>query len=418
MAINVLSVRHDRHGLSEVERVGSRVDDLEARLARLDAVAGVIVLSTCNRVEVLWEGDGPVREVREVADAGLTPPPEWDVMVGERAVDHVFRVAAGLNSMIVGEREVAGQLKRALLAATEAGHVSPMLRLTVDQALVTSRQVTNQTALSAGGRSVVAIGLDLLGIYDWSAARVAVVGTGSYAGATLARLRELGASDIVVHSASGRGAQFAARHGIEEAATLADALGRDVVVTCRGRGTLIMPESIVNPHARFLDLALSRDVDQRVDEAWLVIDLADIQQAIAPTMSADLNRANSLVTAGIAKLMSKQSARLVAPMVAELRDSIMALVDDEVARLPHRNLTHEDAAKALRRLAARLLHVPSSRAHEAAEQGRAEQWLRALSEVYGLGGVPDADAIETDECPVTGLVLTDLESTTLSAQEA
>ena len=90
----------------------------------------------------------------------------------------------------------------------------------------------------------------------------------------------------------------------------------------------------------------------------------------------------------------------------------MALVDDEVARLPQRPLTHDAAALALRRLATRLLHVPSSRARLAAEQGRTDEYLHAMEELYGIGAPVDINpnAMEELTCPVTNLKVCDLET--------
>lgn len=120
-----------------------------------------------------------------------------------------------------------------------------------------------------------------------------------------------------------------------------------------------------------------------------------------------------MVNEGIAETLTKLRARVVDPAVVGLREAVMGLVDDEVARLPQRTLTHEDTALALRRLATRLLHIPSTRAKLAAENGRTDEYLNAMAELYGIGETPgiDANTLEDDSCPVTNLALTDLDST-------
>ncbi len=149
-----------------------------------------------------------------------------------------------------------------------------------------------------------------------------------------------------------------------------------------------------------------------------VVDLASIQNSIRPCFADDTRRAEALVEAGVAEVLMKLRSRIVDPAVVGLRQAVMALVDDEAARLPQRPLTHDDAALALRRLATRLLHIPSTRARMAAEQGRTEEYLLAMAELFGIGAgeVVDPEAMESQHCPVTHLAVNDLDSA--DAQEA
>ncbi|NHB83842.1 hypothetical protein G7085_01760 [Tessaracoccus sp. HDW20] len=96
-------------------------------------------------------------------------------------------------------------------------------------------------------------------------------------------------------------------------------------------------------------------------------------------------RARSIVNEGISEALTRLRARAVGPAVVGLREKVLFLVDEEVARLPQRTLTSDDAAAALRRLATRLLHVPSTRARLAAEQDRTEAYLEAMAELFGIG---------------------------------
>ena len=421
--MRVFSIQHDRQGLPEVERTSACVDDVAARLISLPEVNGVVVLSTCNRVEVILDTTGEASNsiLRVALNSSFDPPPAWDLYLGEAALGHVFRVAAGLDSMVVGEREIAGQLRRALAAAQEAGVASLPLNLAVDEALRTSRRIARETALESAGRSVVSVGLDLMGVEDWTSATVTIVGTGSYAGAVVAALRARGAARIRVHSASGRGSTFADSHDLVHVATLEEALtGTDLVVTCRGLGSPVVEAAHVRGPQRFLDLSLKRDVAPEVAAmvGVRVVDLASIQASIQPCFADDTRRAEALVEAGVADVLTKLRARIVDPAVVGLRQSVMAMVDDEAARLPQRPLTHEDAALALRRLATRLLHVPSTRARMAAEQGRTEEYLLAMAELYGIGAdeVVDPEVMESQHCPVTRMGVDDLDSA--EAQEA
>ena len=421
--MRVFSIQHDRQGLPEVERTSACLDDVAARLTSLPEVNGAVVLSTCNRVEVILDTDGGASNttLRVALNASFDVAPAWDLYLGEAALGHVFRVAAGLDSMVVGEREIAGQLRRALTSAQEQGTTSLPLNLAIDEALKTSRRIARETALESAGRSVVSVGLDLMGIEDWTSATVTIVGTGSYAGAVVAALRARDAAHIRVHSASGRGSTFADSHDLTHICTLEEALtGTDLVVTCRGLGSPVVEAAHVRGPQRFLDLSLQRDVAPEVAAlvGVRVVDLASIQASIQPCFADDTRRAEALVEAGVADVLTRLRARVVDPAVVGLRQNVMAMVDDEAARLPQRPLTHDDAALALRRLATRLLHIPSTRARLAAEQDRTEEYLLAMAELYGIGAdeVVDPDALESQHCPVTRMGVDDLHSA--EAQEA
>lgn len=421
MNLRIFSIHHDRQGLDTVQRASENASRLAEELRRAPDVNGVVVLATCNRVELLLDAPRlPTAHLRlrvaRIADA----PTSWEVLEAEEALTHLFRVAAGLESMVVGEREIAGQLRRALNDAQDSGQSSPSLTLCVDEALRTSRRIARETSLHGAGRSVVSEGLDLLGSRDWASTRVLVVGTGSFAGAVVSAVRARGARDLSVHSTSGRGQLFAESHQMACTDDLPGSLHRaDVVVTCRGTGGhTITADMLACPRpVAVLDLSLSRDVAPEVAELPHVtsVDLARIQRDVAPRWNDDTDRAAALVAEGVSGVLARNRSRGVDPAVVELRESVLELVSDEVARLPQgRPLDRDECAHALRRLATRLLHTPSMRAREAAEAGRAEEYLSALHEVYGITTVRSPDEINPDDlesqhCPVTGLSVGDLD---------
>lgn len=412
MSVQIFSLEHDRHGLQVVERAASRLDGLIERVRNQDTVRGLVLLNTCNRVELLVEVDD--------TDTGIVIPPllreqfgqdlPWQMYLGERSIDHIFRVAAGLESMVMGEREIAGQYRRALQEAQAEGYVSLPLTIAIEEALRTSKKVASQTCLDGAGRSIVAMGMKLLDVDDWPGSKVLLVGTGSYAGAVIAALRTQGVQQIVVHSSTGRAEAFAQTHGVEAATDLDEALAAaDVVVTCRGRGPVIFPDD-VRPGLRLLDLSLIRDVDRAVEDVpgVQVVDLATVQASVEPLYDGDLALAEQLVAAGRGAALTKIRARVVDPAVTKLRETVMELVAQETDRLPNRPLTRDDAARALERLAVRLLHIPSARAREAAQRGRTDEYLIAMRELYGIGWGPSADTMEHRQCPVTGFGIEDV----------
>lgn len=415
MNFRILSVEHDRQGLSEVQRVSQHADRLSSCLTAIPGVDGVITLSTCNRVEFLLDAASVseshlrLRLARELA-----PTAHWNVYENDEALDHLFRVASGLNSMVVGEREIAGQLRRALKVAAAEGRASGNLTQVASAALHTARRVGSETRLQESGRSVVSVGLDMTGISDWPSQRVLLVGTGSFAGAVVAALQQRGVSEILVHSVSGRAHDFAAARGLGAVDDLCDGIARStMVIACRGMGSpIIHPEHLAGtPVSVVLDLALSPDVDPGVArlEGVTLLDLAAIQGAISPAWAADTAHAEQLVRLAVAETAARLASRAADPAVASLRESVLAIVDEEVARLPQgRALTVEDCAQALRRLATRFLHTPSARARDAAMAGRIDDYLAAVEELYGIDMSLDRTHQGESRCPMTGLSFADL----------
>ena len=466
MGLHLYSISHDDHGLSEVQRVASATPGLARRIVESsDAVDGAVVLATCNRVEIYLDAESSdphkiAAQVRQcVADGwdsggDRVPEPGWVQLPlrgrhHNEVLWHLFGVGAGLDSMVVGEREIAGQLRRALKQAHADHTATYLLTESIEQALRTSRKVAHLTGLASTGRSVVAVGLDMLN-RDWPSARVLVLGTGSYAGAVVSALEARGCRGAAVHSGSGRAAAFARSHDVAPvegplAAALADA---DVVVSCRGMGTPTLTVPVVREvlDARggrpiaIVDLALARDAEPAVADldGVTLVDLELIQRHVPDACVREVGRAQELVASGVNDLIVKLKGRQMDPAVVALRDTVTGMVEDEVARLPQgRPVTGEEAAHALRRLAARLIHVPSVRARKAAEEGRQGVYLAALAELYGIEAdlsgaahghpnleltpprveeldrdrrveVISPDTLDDDSCPVTGMDLTDL----------
>lgn len=438
VGLHLYSIHHADHGLDAVERVAASVPGLGRRL--LDSHSGfqgAVVLSTCNRLEIYVDADGRLDRPTlagyvRAALAGDGQDPGWAevplrVRHATEVLWHVFAVGAGLDSMVVGERQIAGQLRRALREARRDGTATYLLTESIEQALRTSRKVAHLTGLAETGRSVVSVALDLLS-RDWATTRVLVLGTGAYAGAVVADLTRRACPTVTVHSASGRAADFAASHAgvLAHEGPLASALvDSDVVITCRGTGVPVLGVGDV-AHAmtaregrplEIVDLALARDVDAAVAglDGVTLLDLAVVQRHVPDANARAVQQAHALVAAGVEDLVVRLKGRQMDPAVVALRDVIAAMVEDEVDRLPQgRPVTQDEAAHALRRLAARLVHVPSVRARRAAQDGRADAYLSALEEIYGVAPGPtpllatqDADALEQASCPYTGYVLGD-----------
>jgi len=143
VSLRILSVTHDLHGLTEVQRVSQHTDTLSASLRSTAGVEGLVTLATCNRLEFMIDSPKvPEAHLRLRLARELDSQPDWVVYEGEDALTHLFRVASGLESMVVGEREITGQLRRALKAAQASGDASGTLTSVINAALHTSRRVS------------------------------------------------------------------------------------------------------------------------------------------------------------------------------------------------------------------------------------------------------------------------------------
>lgn len=423
VGLHLYSVHHRVHGLAGVERVTPAVDGLAQRAVNSALpIRGALTLATCNRVELLLDVEetaAPLNwsELDTYVEAELTRHEQGQG--GERAsvhatahhladaVTHLFDVAAGLDSMVVGEREISGQLRRALTVAGRQGTASSLIHRTVQAALRTSRKVAHLTGLASAGRSVVGVGLNVAQEFvpPLASCRVLLIGTGSYAGASVAGLHERGAMNIAVHSSSGRAQQFAAGHdltAIAPDALIEELAAADLVVSCRGLGSPVLTVADMRAALALrgdgsrgggtrdvvlLDLALTRDVEVGVGKlpGVRLIDLHDVRRAVPDVGFDQVARAIDLVRDGTAELARDLDQRRLDPAIVAVRSLISDAVDDEIARLPaDGEISRAAAIQSLRRLAARMAHIPTARAHDAAVAGRAEEYVDALNAVLGI----------------------------------
>ncbi|MDO4243853.1 MAG: glutamyl-tRNA reductase [Actinomyces sp.] len=432
MTLHLLSCDHRTHGLDTVARLGSAAASCAPDLLReVAGLRGALVLRTCNRLALLLDApDGvPVEALREgVEDVLLCRPsasggplaPEPDdargpgalggaagervrlrTWSGTQAHRELFATAAGLESMVVGEREIAGQLRRALAVAAQEGTVTGGIARAVEHASSASRRVARETGLAGAGRSVVDVGIALASPYlpALPDTRVLVAGTGAYAGATVSSLRRHGVTDIRVHSRSARAESFARKRGLRAVALeeLPGALGQaDLVVTCRGLDAPVLSRELVagvladRPPARgdlvVLDLALTRDVEESAGDlpGIVLIDLPAVQRGVPEAQASQVEAARAILDEELELYERVLSGRRMDPVVRTLRSHVEGVVEEEIARLPVDGLVEVDeAARALRRVAARLLHLPTVAARTAGEQGRAQAYLDALELVVG-----------------------------------
>jgi len=435
-----------------------------------EMITGAVVLATCNRFELYLDlADGAARSAvpgtlteRDLAHAadevarliavesGVSQEAArsaFTVRSGADVTRHLFTVAAGLDSMVVGEREIAGQVRRALDSSHAEATTSPRLERLFQSASRASKRVAHTTHLGADGRSVVSVGLDLAeaSIPPWRQTSAVIVGTGAYAGATVAALRARGCADISVYSASGRAEQFARDRGVDAVTDLVAALGEaDLVVSCSGAGRrdrtgtglpsddptalryILETAAVVaarddaavragdDAPARplvVLDLALHHDVDPGVGDIdqVLLMDLGTIRSHAPSTSSLPVRAAREIVAAAVVEFSDGETMRSADAVVVGLRDRIALEVEAELARSASSFSTPADLAaheKSLRRFAATVLHRGITRIREAARAGEpldevAEDTATVLSMRWkGRRAVPGA-------APTGGVALPD-----------
>lgn len=369
-------------------------------VAGSDVIRGAVVLATCNRFEAYLEIDDPVTAAVEVATEtvfatlGETLGPDAgalrasaEVHAGHRVAHHLFAVSSGLESLVLGEDEIAGQVQRALQTARLEGTSSSGLERLFQRATRTSREVRAAADLGGAGRSVARLALDLAStrVADWGRARILVVGTGRYAATTIAALRDRGAADLRVFSATGRAERFAARYGIrperELRAAIADA---EVVITCTARYEITASDIADDARRLVIDLGLPRNVEPAVGDLPGV-ELLDLELLALHAPLPELEPGARALVGSAATAFAAEE--LAAPAIVALRRHVFDVLDAEVERSRARG-DGDRTEQALRHLAGVLLHAPSVRARELAAEGRSEEFAAALRTLYGIDVAP------------------------------
>ncbi|MFG6279037.1 glutamyl-tRNA reductase [Microbacterium sp. S16(2024)] len=420
-----VSASHKTASFDLLERLSVPTTPVAPLIAAHDeCVQGAVVVATCNRFEAYVDMDEPVTAAVAVGvEATLSaieaatgvPASElegsYTVLGGGDVAEHLFSVASGLESVVVGEGEIAGQVRRALTESRNLGTTSGELERLFQRASEAQRGVKNSTAIGRAGRSLVRLGLELTDsrIADWSTQRVLLVGTGAYAAATVAALRDQGAEDISVHSPSGRAAKFAAKHGLRavSAETFPTAVAHaDLVITCTTSEHHVVSaatfaagrtaaESAAAPagcpvdhsgRRLVIDLGLPRNVDPDV-AAVPGVDLLDLETIRLHAPLEELqatDAARDLVRDAARRFASVGERKNITPAVVALRAHVFGVLDAEVARVRARGDEGGQTEQALRHLVGVLLHTPTTRAHELAESGRGDDYVSALSALFGI----------------------------------
>jgi glutamyl-tRNA reductase len=424
VSLLAVGVSHQTAPVALLEQFAMGPDDRVKALHELvegDHVTEALVLATCNRIEVFAEVEkfhGGVSDVSRVLarQAGATVEelsPYVTVHYEDQAVAHLFSVASGLDSMVVGETQVLGQLRAAYALAREEGTVGRALHPVAQRALRVGKRVHTETGIDRAGASLVSVALDRaeerIGSLDGRS--VLVVGAGSMGALAATTLARRGASVVVSSRTEAHAERLADSIG-GRAAPLGDLpeelAAADVLLTCTGATGLVVGVDVVtgamagrNRPLVVVDLALPRDVDPGVSAlpGVHVVDLALLQGERAstpgrptagPVAADDIAAAHALVETETALLRAERQAAEVAPTVSALRSQAAEVVDAELLRLAGR-LPDLDArarteiARTVHRVVDKLLHEPTVRVKELAATPGGTDYAGALRALFGLG---------------------------------
>jgi glutamyl-tRNA reductase len=423
MSVLVVGLSHRSAPVDVLERAAVAADEVPKLLDELlrgTHVSEVMLLGTCNRIEVYAVVDafhGGLADVSAVLGrhAGMTLPELTEhvyVHYSGAGVQHLFAVASGLDSMVVGEAQILGQLRAAYAAADEAGTVGRVLHELAQQALRVGKRVHTSTGIDAAGASVVsealadaatALGGDLAG------RRAVVVGAGAMGGLAAAHLRRAGAAEVVVLNrsperaarlaATTAAAGTAARAG--ELAELAAELGAaDLVVACTGAVGVVVDRAVVAAAVAgragrplvLCDLGLPRDVDPAVAalSGVTLVDLAALQRRLAGgAPGAAVTTAQELVAEEAQAYLAAQRSAEVTPTVTALRRRAAEVIDAELlrldAKLPELDMrVRDEFARSVRRVVDKLLHTPTVQVKRLAEGPDGDSYAAALRALFEL----------------------------------
>jgi glutamyl-tRNA reductase len=396
-----LTANHQNANFATLEKLSvSGAGTAQSLMNQSPAITGAVVLATCNRFEAYLDIDenaqpAGITAVTLLSDAtGVTPEELAEsvtMLRGDAVIPHLFSVSSGLKSVVIGEDEIAGQVRRSLEQARETGTVSPNLERLFQSASRTSRGVKTRTAIGQAGRSMVRLALELAAsrIADWTATRVLLIGTGQYAATTVAALRDRGSENITVFSPSGRASQFAVRQSVSATTDLAAAIAdADIVITCTSYNEPVVTTDVVSPGKRRLviDLGLPRNVHPSVGHVDGV-DLLDLETIGLHAPLEELNATNeahNMVIDAVAEYGAETAERTTASAVVALRQHVFSLLEAEVDRSKKRGTWSEESESSLRHLVGVLLHTPSVRARELARQGEGQSFVDALSALFNI----------------------------------
>ncbi len=417
MSLLVVGCNHHSADLALLERLAVPGDELPKALrslSDLEHVSEVAFLSTCNRVEVyatVTRFHPGLAELRSwLAERGDIHPQDLDEVQysyhDDRAAAHLFGVAGGLDSMIVGEQQIAVQVRHAMEVARQEGTARRVLQRLFGQAVNVGRRLRAETAITDGASSMVDVGLDAVRTRagaPLAGRRVAVVGAGAVGALTADRLAELEVAQVDVWNRSHDKARRLAER-VDGSVVPRDQLttaiaAADVVVCTTGAAEPILDLELVSSAVAgrsrplfLLDLAVPRNVAPECAELPTVelLDVASVRELTdRGTTGEVIVQARAIVDEEAERFLAWTRASLVEPTIRDVRAHAEAVRQAELDRLAAKLSTLDDKQRAAvesltRGIVNTLLHDPTVRLKELADRGDAQQHADALRDLFDL----------------------------------
>ncbi|AQU67171.1 glutamyl-tRNA reductase [Streptomyces niveus] len=429
MSLLVIGLSHRSAPVSVLDRASlspdSRIKLLQDVLAAEPATEAA-VLTTCNRVELYADVDKFHAGVAELSTllarhsgVGLDElTPYLYVHYEDRAVHHLFTVACGLDSMVVGEGQILGQIKDTLASGQELHTAGRLLNDLFQQALRVGKRAHSETGIDRAGQSLVTFGLEQLAaganVDTWAGGRRAlVIGAGSMSSLAAATLARAGVAEIVVaNRTASRAERLVAilnepggtgvrARAVDMGAVDAELTRADIVVSCTGATGLVLTADAVEaavgsvPGDReiaLLDLAMPRDIDAAVHRLGgaRLIDIESLADASADApMAADVDQVKRIVADEVAAFGAAQRAAHITPTVVALRAMAADVVTNEITRLEGRlpgldERQRAEITQTVRRVVDKLLHAPTVRVKQLAGEPGGAGYADALRELFDL----------------------------------
>jgi len=416
MRLQLIGVNHKTAPVEVRERLAvpeSRLAEACQKLAEYPAVAEGMIVSTCNRVEFLANMKNGAGDLREfLHDYFEVDPSQFENHLYEyrenEAVRHVFRVAASLDSMVVGEPQILGQVKEAYATARAVGAVRAQLDQLLTRAFAVAKRVRTETAVGSSSVSVASVAVELAQkiFGNLSGRSVYLVGAG--------KMCELAARHLLAHGAA---SIFVANRTYDRAIRLAqkfdgqaieftrlyDTCDRaDIVITSTGAPHFIFrPEHGEKFLARrknrpmfFIDIAVPRDVDPELNklDGIFVYDIDDLQQAIASHVAdrkKEAEKAEAIINGEVEKFQARQQTLDVVPTIVSLQDHLETIRQAEIDRVRGRlgpmSPEQELAVEALTRgIINKIMHTPITTLKSAARDPESTTVIELVRRLFNL----------------------------------
>ncbi|WP_342318943.1 glutamyl-tRNA reductase [Corynebacterium mayonis] len=419
MSVLVVGMSHHSAPVTLLEKLS--MDDTvqhstTSALLERPSLSEAMIISTCNRLEVYAVTNSFHSGVEDVlgvlAETSGVPESELRnylyVRYADAAAEHMMTVASGLDSMVVGEQQIIGQVRASYQDAAQRGTVGPGLHSLAQSALHTGKRVHTETNIDDAGASMVTLALEqamaIMGVKDLRGKSALVLGAGAMASLSATHLGKLGVQRLVVANRTRERAERLADHARQagvatEVVDYADrsaALRRvDIAISATASGGFTITAEDLSGPIMLADLSLPRDIDDEVTRIEGV-HLVNIEYLHKQVLDGDTEdslahkAAEAIVAEELEAFSSQQRIREVGPAVAQLRRAANEVTESELARLRARvpSLNDEEFAavtRAVRRVVDKLLHNPTVKIKELAASSGTVSVETALEELFGLG---------------------------------